>query len=165
MRNTPVIIFVNKLDREGRDPFEILDELEQELKIGVRPLTWPINIGARFKGVYNIYGKRLDLFTPSKQTVTERVEIDDINSPEIDERVGGDDAARLRDDLELIEGVYPDFDTDAYLRGEVAPVFFGSALNTFGVKELLDTFVRIAPAPQPIEACLLYTSPSPRDCS
>ena len=152
MRNTPVIIFVNKLDREGRDPFEILDELEQELKIGVRPLTWPINIGARFKGVYNIYGKRLDLFTPSKQTVTERVEIDDINSPEIDERVGADDASRLRDDLELIEGVYPDFDTDAYLRGEVAPVFFGSALNTFGVKELLDTFVRIAPAPQPIEA-------------
>ena len=152
MRNTPVIIFVNKLDREGRDPFEILDELEQELKIGVRPLTWPINIGARFKGVYNIYGKRLDLFTPSKQTVTERVEIDDINSPEIDERVGADDAGRLRDDLELIEGVYPDFDTDAYLRGEVAPVFFGSALNTFGVKELLDTFVRIAPAPQPIEA-------------
>ena len=152
MRNTPVIIFVNKLDREGRDPFEILDELEQELKIGVRPLTWPINIGARFKGVYNIYGKRLDLFTPSKQTVTERVEIDDINSPEIDRRVGADDAGRLRDDLELIEGVYPDFDTDAYLRGEVAPVFFGSALNTFGVKELLDTFVRIAPAPQPIEA-------------
>ncbi len=152
MRNTPVIIFVNKLDREGRDPFEILDELEQELKIGVRPLTWPINIGARFKGVYNIYGKRLDLFTPSKQTVTERVEIDDINSPEIDRRVGDDDAARLRDDLELIEGVYPDFDTDAYLRGEVAPVFFGSALNTFGVKELLDTFVRIAPSPQPIEA-------------
>lgn len=152
MRNTPVIIFVNKLDREGRDPFEILDELEQELKIGVRPLTWPINIGARFKGVYNIYGKRLDLFTPSKQTVTERVEIDDINSLEIDERVGTDDAARLRDDLELIEGVYPDFDTDAYLRGEVAPVFFGSALNTFGVKELLDTFVHIAPAPQPIEA-------------
>ena len=152
MRNTPVIIFVNKLDREGRDPFEILDELEQELKIGVRPLTWPINIGARFKGVYNIYGKRLDLFTPSKQTVTERVEIDDINSPEIDERVGADDATRLRDDLELIEGVYPNFDTDAYLRGEVAPVFFGSALNTFGVKELLDTFVRIAPAPQPIEA-------------
>lgn len=152
MRNTPVIIFVNKLDREGRDPFEILDELEQELKIGVRPLTWPINIGARFKGVYNIYGKRLDLFTPSKQTVTERVEIDDINSPEIDERVGADDASRLRDDLELIEGVYPDFDTDAYLRGEVAPVFFGSALNTFGVKELLDTFVRIAPSPQPIEA-------------
>ena len=152
MRNTPVIIFVNKLDREGRDPFEILDELEQELKIGVRPLTWPINIGARFKGVYTTYGKRLDLFTPSKQTVTERVEIDDINSPEIDERVGADDASRLRDDLELIEGVYPDFDTDAYLRGEVAPVFFGSALNTFGVKELLDTFVRIAPAPQPIEA-------------
>ena len=152
MRRTPVIIFVNKLDREGRDPFEILDELEKELQIGVRPLTWPINIGAKFKGVYNIYGHRLDLFTPSKQTVTERVEIDDINSPEIDRIVGDSDAERLRDDLELIEGVYPDFDTEAYLRGEVAPVFFGSALNTFGVKELLDTFVRIAPSPRPIEA-------------
>ena len=152
MRKTPVIIFVNKLDREGRDPFDILDELEKELQIGVRPLTWPINIGERFKGVYNIYGKRLDLFTPSKQTVTERVEIDDINSPEIDARVGEADAAQLRDDLELIEGVYPDFDTEAYLRGESAPVFFGSALNTFGVKELLDTFVRIAPPPQPIDA-------------
>lgn len=152
MRRTPVIIFVNKLDREGRDPFEIMDELEKELQIGVRPLTWPINIGQKFKGVYNIYGKRLDLFTPSKQTVTERVEIDDINSPEIDVRVGESDAAQLRDDLELIEGVYPDFDKEAYLRGEVAPVFFGSALNTFGVKELLDTFVNIAPSPRPIEA-------------
>lgn len=152
MRNTPVIIFVNKLDREGRDPFDILDELEKELHIGVRPLTWPINIGARFKGVYNIYDHRLDLFTPSKQTVTERVEIDDINSPVIDEAVGSDDAAKLREDLELIDGVYPDFDVEAYLRGESAPVFFGSALNTFGVKELLDTFVKIAPHPRPIAA-------------
>ncbi len=152
MRKTPVIIFVNKLDREGRDPFDILDELEKELQIGVRPLTWPINIGARFKGVYNIYDHRLDLFTPSKQTVTERVEIDDINSPEIDRIIGPDDAAKLRDDLELIEGVYPDFDTEAYLRGESAPVFFGSALNTFGVKELLDTFVKIAPSPKSVDA-------------
>ncbi|MCM1368820.1 MAG: peptide chain release factor 3 [Candidatus Amulumruptor caecigallinarius] len=149
MRRTPVIIFVNKLDREGRDPFDILDELEKELKIGVRPLTWPINMGERFKGVYNIYEHGLDLFTPSKQTVSERVEISDVNSPEVDRLVGEENAAKLREDLELIEGVYPDFNPAEYLKGELAPVFFGSALNTFGVKELLDTFVKIAPSPRP----------------
>ena len=150
MRNTPVIIFVNKLDREGRDPFDILDELESELKISVRPLSWPINIGARFKGVYNIYENTLDLFTPDKQRVSERVEIDDVNDPRVDEAVGPVDAAKLREDLELIEGVYPDFDEQEYLAGQVAPVFFGSALNTFGVKELLDCFVKIAPSPKPV---------------
>lgn len=152
MRNTPVIIFVNKLDREGRDPFEILDELEQELKISVRPLSWPINIGTHFKGVYNIYEHSLDLFTPNKQKVSERVEIDDINDHRIDENVGEADAAKLRDDLELIEGVYPEFDEKEYLKGKLAPVFFGSALNTFGVKELLDCFVKIAPSPKPVNA-------------
>ncbi len=152
MRNTPVIIFVNKLDREGRDPFEILDELEAELKISVRPLSWPINIGAKFKGVYNIYENGLDLFTPDKQKATERVEIDNVDDPRIDEAVGEADAKQLREDLELIEGVYPEFDVAEYLAGRVAPVFFGSALNTFGVKELLDCFVKIAPSPRPIEA-------------
>lgn len=136
MRRTPVIIFVNKLDREGRDPFDILDELEAELHISVRPLSWPINMGARFKGVYNIYEHGLDLFTPNKQTVTERVEIDDVNSPQVDELVGADNAAKLREDLELIEGVYPDFDRQAYLNGELAPVFSGrrstpSALRSY----------------------------------
>ena len=152
MRNTPVIIFVNKLDREGRDPFEILDELEAELKISVRPLSWPINIGAKFKGVYNIYEHSLDLFTPSKTQVTERVEIDSVDDPRIDEAVGEKDAAKLREDLELIEGVYPPLDVDRYLEGKVAPVFFGSALNAFGVKELLDCFVKIAPSPRPVTA-------------
>ena len=152
MRNTPVIIFVNKLDREGRDPFDILDELEAELKISVRPLSWPINIGAKFKGVYNIYENTLDLFTPNKQKVTERVEIDDVNSSIVDENIGEDDAQKLRDDLELINGVYPDFNTDDYLKGEIAPVFFGSALNTFGFKELLDCFVKIAPSPKPVQS-------------
>ena len=160
MRNTPVIIFVNKLDREGRDPFDILDELESELKIKVRPLSWPINIGAKFKGVYNIYEQGLDLFTPNKQRVTERVEISDINDPAIDENVGTDDAAKLREDLELIEGVYPEFDVDSYLRAEVAPVFFGSALNTFGVKELLDCFVKIAPSPKPVQAIERIVKPN-----
>ena len=152
MRSTPVIIFVNKLDREGRDPFDILDELEAELKINVRPLSWPINIGQHFKGVYNIYEHSLDLFTPDKQKVSERVEIDNVNDPRIDEAVGEVDAAKLREDLDLIEGVYPDFDRADYLAGKVAPVFFGSALNTFGVKELLDCFVEIAPSPKPVDA-------------
>ena len=152
MRNTPVIIFVNKLDREGRDPFDILDELENELKISVRPLSWPINIGEKFKGVYNIYEKGLDLFTPNKQRVTERIEIDDINDPAIDENIGEADAAKLREDLDLIEGVYPEFEVESYLNAKVAPVFFGSALNTFGVKELLDCFVKIAPSPKPVYA-------------
>lgn len=152
MRSTPVIIFVNKLDREGRDPFDILDELESELQIKVRPLSWPINMGAHFKGVYNIYEHDLSLFRPDKQHVTDRMEIRDINDPKIDEMVGEDDAAKLRDDITLIDGVYPDFNELDYLDAKVAPVFFGSALNTFGVKELLDCFVRIAPSPQPVQA-------------
>ena len=125
MRNTPVIIFVNKLDREGRDPFDILDELEKELQISVRPLSWPINIGAKFKGVYNIYEHTLNLFKPDKQHVTDRVEINDINDPAIDAAVGEDDAAKLRADIELIDGVYPEFDEQDYLDAMVAPVFFG----------------------------------------
>ena len=152
MRNTPVIIFVNKLDREGRDAFDILDELEAELKISVRPLSWPIGIGEKFKGVYNIYENTLDLFTPDKQKVSERVEIDNVDDKAVDAAVGEKEAAQLREDLELIDGVYPEFDREAYLKGQVAPVFFGSALNTFGVKELLDCFVEIAPSPKPIEA-------------
>ena len=158
MRNTPVIIFINKMDREGRDPFDLLDELEQELHIGVRPLSWPISQGARFKGVYNIYEKQLNLFTPDKQRVTEKVAVD-IASSQLDEMVGADDAQKLRDDLELVDGVYPEFDVETYRSAEVAPVFFGSALNNFGVQELLDCFVEIAPSPRPTKAEERMVSP------
>lgn len=151
MRKTPVIVFINKMDREGRDPFDLLDEVEEELQIKVRPLSWPINQGARFKGVYNIYEQKLNLFTPSKQTVSEKVEVD-INSEELDQQVGENDAAKLRDDLELVDGVYAEFNAEDYLAGELAPVFFGSALNNFGVQELLDCFVEIAPSPRPTNA-------------
>ncbi|MBR6262168.1 MAG: peptide chain release factor 3 [Prevotella sp.] len=151
MRNTPVIIFINKMDREGRDPFDLLDELEKELQIQVRPLSWPINQGVKFKGVYNIYEHKLNLFTPDKQRVTEKVEID-IHSDELDHQVGESDAEKLRDDLELIEGVYADFDVENYRSASVAPVFFGSALNNFGVQELLNCFVEIAPCPRPTKA-------------
>ena len=151
MRNTPVIIFINKMDREGRDPFDLLDELEEELQISVRPLSWPINIGVKFKGVYNIYENKLDLFKPDKQRVTEKVEVD-INSTELEEHIGEQDAKQLRDDVELIDGVYPEFDVETYRSAEVAPVFFGSALNNFGVQELLNCFVKIAPSPRPTKA-------------
>jgi peptide chain release factor 3 len=149
MRKTPVMVFVNKMDRNGKDPFDLLDELEEELGIAVRPLSWPINQGQEFKGVYNILDESLNLYTPSKQTVTECVGIEDINSPELAQYVGDKDATILRKDLELIEGIYDPFDTEAYLKGDLAPVFFGSALNNFGVKELLDCFCRIAPTPRP----------------
>ncbi len=152
MRNTPVIVFLNKMDREGKDPFDLLDEVESELGINVRPLSWPINMGAKFKGVYNIYEQKLDLYTPNKQHITESVAFDDINNPELEKYVGEDDARKIREDLELIEGVYAPFDVNKYLAGELAPVFFGSALNNFGVKELLDCFVEIAPSPLPIES-------------
>lgn len=152
MRHTPVMIFVNKMDREGRDPFELLDELEAELQINVRPLSWPIDSGQRFKGVYNIYQEKLDLYTPSKQTVTESIGFKDINHPDLEKHIGAPLAAKLREDIELIDGVYSDLDINTYLKGQVAPVFFGSALNNFGVKELLDCFVKIAPSPRPVES-------------
>ncbi len=152
MRHTPVMIFVNKLDREGRDPFDILDELEKELQIKVRPLSWPIEMGDRFKGVYNLYEKSLDLFQPSKQTVTKSIAVKDINEGILEKHIGQDLAETLREEVELITGVYPEFDREEYLKGKLAPVFFGSALNNFGVKELLDCFVDIAPSPRPVNA-------------
>jgi peptide chain release factor 3 len=151
MRKTPVIVFVNKMDREGKDPFDLLDELETELQIRVRPLSWPINQGAKFKGVYNIYEENLNLFTPEKTRVTEKVEVN-IDSEELETHVGADDAQKLRDDLELIGGVYDEFSVSDYLEARTAPVFFGSALNNFGVEELLNCFVEIAPSPRPTQA-------------
>jgi len=151
MRHTPVIIFVNKMDREGKDPFELIDELENELSIVVRPLSWPINQGARFKGVYNIYEQTLDLYSPTKSDITEKRTID-LFSEELNQRIGEVEAGNLRSDLELIAGVYPQFNREEYLNGFLAPVFFGSALNNFGVKEILDCLVEIAPSPRPVMA-------------
>ena len=151
MRNTPVIIFINKMDREGRDPFDLLDQLEEELKIKTLPLSWPIGQGLRFKGVYNIYEQNLNLFTPNKQRVTETIEVE-ISSEELDNQVGTDFAQQLRNDIELIDGVYPEFNIKEYRAAQTAPVFFGSALNNFGVQELLNCFVKIAPSPKPTQA-------------
>ena len=150
MRSTPVIIFINKMDREGRDPFALLDELERELGIHTRPLTWPVGMGATFQGVYSLFEKQLKLFAPNKTRISDDVvAIDDLSSSFLDENIGKDSAAKLREDVGLIEGVYEPFDTNHYLEAYLAPVFFGSAINNFGVKELLDTFVEIAPSPSP----------------
>jgi len=146
MRDTPVIIFVNKLDREGKYSFDLLDELESKLKIKVRPLSWPISIGQTFKGVYNLFDKSLYAFTPGTEKRPEGMHISSLADPAID-KLAGIYASQLREDVELIEGVYPTFDLDGYRAGRLAPVFFGSAINNFGVKELLDTFIDIAPVP------------------
>lgn len=149
MRNTPVIVFINKMDREGQNPFDLLDEIEKELKIKVRPMTWPIGIGKSFKGVYNLTESSLNLFQgDSKTTVEEVLTIKDINDPQIEKRVGVDFAEHLRADVDLIDGVYDRLDVNKYLDGQISPVFFGSAVNNFGIHELLDCFVEIAPYPK-----------------
>ncbi len=149
MRKTPVIIFINKMDRDGKDPFELLDELEKTLDIKVRPLTWPIGMGDRFQGVYNIYQKGLNLFAANKTKISnEIISIKDIQDPSLNEIVGIQPASELREELEIIEAIYDPFNRINYLAGDVAPVFFGSAVNNFGVKELLDTFCEISPSPR-----------------
>lgn len=152
LRQTPVIVFVNKMDREAQNPFDLLDELEQELQIAVTPLSWPIDCGDRFRGVYNIAKDDLEVFNPQdKSHVSSRVEVD-IHSPELLKYATEEQAEHLLTDLELIGGVYPPMDEEKYLAAQLAPVFFGSALNNFGIKEMLDTFVRIAPSPRPTRA-------------
>ena len=146
MRKTPIMVFINKLDRPGKDAFDLLDEIEQKLNLKVTPLSWPIGMGSGFKGVYNVYYKNLQLFSPGRQTIEESIRFDDMNNPELEDYLG-DDAGNLREELELVQGVYPLFQKEAYLSGDISPVFFGSALNNFGVKELLDVFIEIAPAP------------------
>lgn len=149
MRDTPVIVFINKMDRDGKNRFDLLEEIEKELRISLHPMTWPINSGKDFKGVYNLDQKNLRLFTASTKADDEDViGISDLSGSLLDEKLGDRDAAQLREDAELIEGVYGELDTEDYLAGKVAPVFFGSAVNNFGVKEMLDTFIRIAPVPR-----------------
>lgn len=150
MRNIPMLVFINKLDREGKDAFDLLDEVEQKLNLRVTPLSWPIGMGLDFQGIYNMWEKNLKFFTEEKkQKVGDRIEIEDINDPIINELIGDKAAENLRTDQELITSVYPEFSKQEYLDGTLQPVFFGSALNNFGVQELLDAFIDIAPNPLP----------------
>ncbi len=149
MRNTPIITFINKLDREGLDPLDILADIEDKLQIECTPLSWPIGMGKEFKGVYNIHQRQLHLFTPSKTTrMQEGVVVKDLKDPVLDELLGHK-ADTLREDIELLEGAANPFEHEEYLKAGQTPVFFGSAVNNFGVKEMLDAFIELAPPPGP----------------
>ncbi|OBS09740.1 peptide chain release factor 3 [Acidihalobacter prosperus] len=149
LRDTPIITFINKLDREGREPIELLDEVEDVLKIECAPVTWPIGMGKRFKGVYHLLKDRIHLYAAGQGSRTQVGEsIDGLDNPDLD-RVLGDQAAELREEIELVKGASHAFDEEAYRRGRQTPVFFGSAINNFGVASLLDAFAEFAPPPQP----------------
>ncbi|MCX2679641.1 peptide chain release factor 3 [Galbibacter sp. EGI 63066] len=166
MRNIPMIVFINKLDREGKDAFDLLDEVEQKLNLKVTPLSFPIGMGYDFKGIYNVWEKNINLFSgDSKKNIEETIAFDNVESPELEKIIGEDAADELRENLELVYEVYPDFDREEYIKGELQPVFFGSALNNFGVRELLDCFVEIAPPPLPKKAEERLVKPNENDFS
>ncbi len=148
MRSIPMIVFINKLDREGKDAFDLMDEVEQKLGLRVTPLTFPIGMGYDFQGIYNIWEKNVQLFVEEdKQHKGTAVQYDDLKDPALAESIGEKALNTLNEELELVEGVYPTFDQETYLNSGLQPVFFGSALNNFGVQELLNCFIDIAPAP------------------
>jgi peptide chain release factor 3 len=150
MRKIPIIVFINKLDREGKDAFDLMDEVEKKLGLHVTPLSFPIGMGYDFQGIYNIWEQNINLFSgDSRKNIEDTIAISDINSPELEKLIKEKPATKLREELELIDEVYPKFDREQYLNGDLQPVFFGSALNNFGVRELLDCFVEIAPTPRP----------------
>ena len=166
MRDTPIMVFVNKMDREGRDAFDVLDEIESKLGLRLCPLSWPIGIGKQFQGVYNLWEKKLELYVGSnKQKVQDSIAFDDLTDPALEGLIGQSAAVALREELELVQGVYPQFAQAAYLQGDICPVFFGSALNNFGVRELLDCFVEIAPTPLPKAAEEVPRLEPPKGCS
>ena len=147
LRNTPILTFINKLDREGKAPLEILADIEETLQVECAPLSWPIGMGKRFKGTYNLYRRELNLFTPGEDRLNDDlITIRDLDDPLLDEMLGSQ-ADELREDVALLEGASSPFVLEEYLKGNQTPVFFGSAINNFGVREMLDAFVEIAPAP------------------
>ncbi len=159
MRNTPIVTFINKLDREGMTPLDIFDDIENKLQIECTPLSWPIGMGKRFKGVYNLYKKELCLYTPGQQTSNrDGIVVNDISDSILDDMLGSQ-ADELRADIELIEGAADPFDLSHFLNGSQTPVFFGSAVNNFGVKEMLDAFVELAPSPKSRRSTTREVSP------
>ena len=153
LRSIPMLVFINKLDREGKDAFDLMDELEIKLGLSVTPLTFPIGMGYDFKGIYNIWEENLELFNPDeKQRISEKINYESIDDDKLQLNIGDKSINQLKSDLELISGVYPKFDFKKYLSGNLQPVFFGSALNNFGVQELLDCFIEIAPKPRPVSS-------------
>ena len=150
LRDVPITTFVNKMDREGRDPFDLLDQVEQELQLEVCPATWPIGMGKQFKGVYDLLNDTLLLIARSKgERPAEGEQCSGLDDPKIDELLPADLAAKLREDVEIIRGLCPVFNLESYRAGHQTPVYFGSAVNNFGVRELLDGIGHKAPPPRP----------------
>ena len=158
MRNTPIITFINKCDRLGKDPIDLIDEIEDKLQLSVCPITWPIGMGNHFKGVYNLKTKSILFFSTNNNT-SNPIIIKDINSKEALERIGELEIKKLKDDIELINGIYSNLNKDDYLSATTSPIFFGSALNNFGVKELLNEFIDLSPPPQPRQTQLRSIEP------
>ncbi len=153
LRDTPIITFMNKLDRDIRDPMELLDEVENVLKIHCAPITWPIGCGKLFKGVYHLYKDETYLYqTGQGHRIQDVRVIKGLNNPELDQTVGEDLAQQLRDELELVQGASNEFDHDLFINGELTPVYFGTALGNFGVDHFLDGLTQWSPAPQPRQA-------------
>jgi peptide chain release factor 3 len=160
LRNTPIITFINKMDRDSRDAIDLLDEIENILKIRCAPITWPIGMGREFKGVYHLYEDAVYLYEPGKNAIQqEGKKIIGLHNPDLDP-VLGDLAAELRMNVDLVKGASHTFNKEEFLNGELSPVFFGSALNNFGVRELLDAFAEYAPAPQSRETLSRDIQPS-----
>jgi peptide chain release factor 3 len=165
MRNTPIITFINKLDREGQSPLDLLQEIEDKLQLECAPLSWPIGMGKSFRGVFNLYRNELILFRPGQvRRPQDTITIKDLSDPQLDDLLGFQ-ARELRDDIELLQGAASPFDQDHYLKGNQTPVFFGSALNNFGVQELLDAFVELSPPPRPRETETRLVSPYEKEFS
>ena len=165
MRNTPIVTFINKMDREGMEPLDILADIEEKLQIECTPMSWPIGMGKSFKGVYNLYKKELNLFSAGMKTTDfNSIHIDDLSDPKLDELLGSQ-ADELREEIELLEGAADPFDLEHFLIGSQTPVFFGSAINNFGVKELLNAFCELAPHPSPREAVQRTVNPEEKDFS
>jgi peptide chain release factor 3 len=159
LRDTPILTFINKLDRDGRDPFDLIQDIEQVLKIECAPMTWPIGMGKQFRGTFNVFRSQLRLFSATGSERVQEAEVfEDVNDPRLDQ-ILGTQVGQLRSDLELVRGAGVPFDKARYLAGKQTPVFFGSAVNNFGVAELLDALLEFAPHPRPRPTTTREVSP------
>ncbi|MDD3029433.1 MAG: peptide chain release factor 3 [Alphaproteobacteria bacterium] len=153
LRDVPIMTFINKMDREARDPFDLMSEIEEKLALDVTPASWPIGMGRDFKGCYDLLRDRLILMERSKGTkISEGIACDGLNDPKLDELLGKDVAQKLRDEVTMARGLCPAFDLASYRNGSMTPVYFGSAINNFGVRELLLGLAEYAPSPRPQKA-------------
>ena len=160
LRDTPILTFINKLDREGREPIDLLDEVESILNIECSPITWPIGMGKSFKGVFHLLEDKIYLFESGKNTkIGDNTIIEGIDNPQLDEILGKEFAQEAREEIELISGTTNPFNLDSFLEGKQTPVFFGSAINNFGIENLLDGFIKYAPTPQSRESDNRSVSP------